>query len=160
MQEDAFDGADYYDCQDAEELMHESASEAIADLLDCWVTPPCDTPAVIQEHSPITVTAYRHVEISEAEFATRALHAAQSILEALDEEYGDPDGHHVLRQIEESLGAALAPALRAWCQEHYQPWMCNPSGKRVYDADAVEALMRKDKPEWFEATTESKEQNP
>lgn len=147
---DPFDGADYYDCSDAESLTHESEDEAIEYLLDGWASPDCDMVALIAEHSPITVTAYRRAEISEAEWLARALHAADSVLEGLDEEYGDPDGHHALRKDEESLAAALAPVIRAWCKEHYQPWQCNPSGTRVYEADEVEAMMRKYNKHWFE----------
>lgn len=145
---DPFDGADYYDCRDSESLSHETVDEAIEDLLDSWSSPSCDMVALIQEQSPITVTAYRCAEILEAEWTQRAVNAAEFILESLDEEYGDPDGSS--REKEQSLGAALAPVIRAWCKEHHQPWQCNPSGERVYEADEVEAMMRKYNKDWFE----------
>ena len=147
---DAFDGADYYDCCDSQLLRHDSPSEAIEDMLDMWATPDCDMVALIEEHAPITVTAYHRSEITDAEWTAFALNAAAGILDSINEEYGDPDGGHELRETEESLGAALEPALRAWCKEHYQPWRCNPSGERVYEAAEVEALMRADNPHWFE----------
>lgn len=150
--QDAFEGADYYECRDdAEELMHESAVEAIADLLDCWVTPLCDRVAVIEEQSPITVTAYRRAQIPAEEFTALALHAADGILESLDDEY-NPEGCEAgtLCEHERSLGDALEPVLRAWCEANYQVWVCRPSAKRVYAAAEVEALMRQHEPSWFE----------
>lgn len=152
---DPYDGADYYDCNDAESLTHETESEAIEYLLDSWATPDCDMVALIKEHSPITVTAYRRAEIPEAEWVARALHAAESILEGLDDEYGDPDGRHALSKDEMSLGAALDPVIRSWCKEHYQVWQCNPCGKREYSAEEVEAMMREENPGWFEKEEEA-----
>ena len=147
---DAFDGADYYDCCDAESLQYETPSEAIEDMLDSWASPDCDMVALIREHAPITVTAYWRAEITDAEWTAFALNAAVGILESIDEEYGDPDGSHDHRDKEKSLGAALEPALRAWCKDHYLPWRCNPCGERVYEAEEIEAMMREDNKHWFE----------
>lgn len=147
---DSFDGADFYDCRGAESLCFESPEEAIEDLLDMYATPDCDMVALIAEHSPITVTAYRRAEIPDAEWAAFALNAAIGILESMDEEYGDPDGRLDRNATEKLLGAALEPALRAWCREHYQPWQCNDCGSREYQAEGIEAMMREYNSHWFE----------
>lgn len=154
MQPDLFENADYYDCRDSESLSHETVSEAIEELFDCWAAPDGNMSELIKELSPVTVTAYHRREISDAEWSHVALHAAEAILESLDEEYGDPDDH-VERSQEQSLAATLAPVIRDWCKENYQVWQCRSAGKREYTAEQVEAMMRAENPDWFKPSEEA-----
>ncbi|OGF52932.1 MAG: hypothetical protein A2Z21_01900 [Candidatus Fraserbacteria bacterium RBG_16_55_9] len=56
---DLFDGADFYDARESEQLTHATPEDAVEEFIDLWLNPESDVSAVIREHSPVKVMAYR-----------------------------------------------------------------------------------------------------
>lgn len=151
-----YDAADFYDASDnAENLHHESEIEAIEDHLDGWVFPGCDMRDIIAKHGACTVVAWARRTIPDREIESHADHLAESFAERLDDEYGDPDGvYPCLPDARlETLKAALVPVLRAALTPQCI-WACEEVGRREFDAEEVEAMMRKENPDWFEEGAE------
>lgn len=144
--------ADYYDTDDSEELEHDAIEDAVADRLDCWATPDCDMLALIREHSPVKVKAFRRTVVSDQWIAATAHAALEAIADRFaEEEFSDPDGG------DNGLGAAAInaslPTMIAAVREFIARgivWGCTEVGRYSYSAAEVETMMRVHNPEWFE----------
>jgi len=145
-----YESADYYDATDnPEHLTYSSPEEAIAYMLDGWVSPERDIRDVIAEHGACTVVAWARKELSDADIMALAAQAADDFCERLDDEYGGPE-YPLLEAAElRALAEKLAPIFRE-AVEATTIWACEECGRREYTAEETEALMREHCPEWFE----------
>ena len=149
----AFDNAKFYDCRDPETLTYESPEEAVERFLDYWLNPGCDVEAVIREKcTPLTVDAYNPKEISDDQREAWVLGIEAYLEEQFGEEFGDPDGAPYLDHAKDHR-----LALRAWVYEVIageHVWACEKVAERTYTADEVVAMMREERPDWFEEEVE------
>jgi hypothetical protein len=147
---DAFDKADFYDCRGSETLTHESPEEALADYVNAFLSPGCDTAAVIREIAPVQVSAYERGAISKKDIENWAAFALEHVREHFADSYGDPDGAD---GIDDGAAEAAKPLMVTAIEklvEGAQVWSCDNIAQRTYDAAEVEALVREHCPEWFE----------
>lgn len=148
--DDAYDSARFYDCRDSERLSHVTPEAAIEELLDVHYEEGESTVSCIARLSPIEVTGYNRIAISESERDSWAGCLAVDLIEMIEELYGDP-GHSVCLAdgIEPEITRRMREAID-WVLEHGTLLACTPVGKRVYEAAEVETMMRLDNPQWFE----------
>lgn len=143
-----YDDADWYDCLDRETFTHESPEEAIEERLDLYATPGCDMQALVREHSPLVVNAHARDKVTEQWLQSMAIHLADALIEAWEEDFGDPDGGGT--EINQKLLVArLEPVVRE-VVSNARVWQCSPCGSHAYLAEEVEAMMREHRPDWFE----------
>ena len=112
-----FEGADFYDCSDPEQLQHTDPADAIQAALDYMDADP----------ETLEVTAYRRVAVDVPDLAERVLEDA---LERLDEMLGDPGGDPceptpAMLEAARTFAAAIAA--------DYTPWQCEPCGRATVD---------------------------
>lgn len=144
---DAFDNASYYDCDiHAERLSYESVDEAIAGYLDEWAERGQGVLDQIRCISPLTVTAFNPMTIDASRVAQWA---AEWIDESLSEDYADPDGPSLFegepqKKLAQGIKAVIADVL-----SEVRVWACEPVATRVYDAQAIERMIREYAPHWF-----------
>lgn len=149
----SFPPADYYTCDDPEELTHTEPADAIERHLDKFAEPGCNMLKIIEEHSPITVECYMRVSISELDIEAKAEYLAEQAHDDWVDEYGGPDGNE-LGAAEVSLFAkAIAPHLDRLYRSG-QVWNCEKFGEVELSREEVEAVMREQRPDWFEAKGE------
>lgn len=145
--EDPFDGADYYDVgDDIEDLQAESVEEALERWGDAWQEPGADTEQLIRQHAPVVVTAYRRRVVTEQYMKSFAYGLAEHLAEQFDQEFGDPDGHHLL-DITDFCNDVL-PLIRKTVERH-SVWQCEKAGERTFEADEVVRMLKQTCPEWF-----------
>lgn len=101
----------YWDCEDSEQLRHETVDEAIEAFIDGF-----DDPAMVPQ--TIEVKGYRRVPVE-----AYGINILDDVLEALDEEYGDPDGDST--EPTPAMKKAEAAFLDTICSE-YTPCLCEP----------------------------------
>jgi hypothetical protein len=147
-----FPEADFYDCEDAEHLSHESPEEAVEYAIDRWATPKSDMVKIIAEHAPITVTCYRRMLLDEKDHERIARSCADQAAEAWAEDWGDEDGTDGYQIVDADIKRAL-PQFVAAVRALYsgkEPWCCEPIARVPLDEEQVEAMMREHAPEWFD----------
>lgn len=114
----------YWGEPDQERYEAESADEAIADIIDGYDY----TESYLPEGGEIELVAMTPVP-----FFIGGRSIIETVLEGLDEEYGDPDGGK-----SEPTGAMLeaAQALADVVRQEYKPWLCEESLRVVVDVAA------------------------
>jgi len=160
MSVDAFDSAEFYDCFDSESLTHGTPEEAVEAWVDFWMDRDADITAVIREHAPCTVTAYRAEEIGEKWIQGLAESLLKRTEESLVEYFGNPNDYDDECISDADLKACL-PAMVCAVQRvvsHFHVRRCEPVATRTLNADQIEAMMREYCPYWFESKTQT--QNP
>jgi len=148
-----FDNADFYDCQDSEDLTCTTPEEALEEYIDGWTEVGDSLEAVIRKYSPIIVVGYRRKTISDGEMRREIRWSVDEFVQRLTNEYGDPDGgpdSSISTEAIEVLIDTIFPTIRETIDEHFLVWACESVGKREYNADEVIALMREHRPDWFE----------
>ena len=149
---DKFEGATFYDCVESERLTHDSPGKAIADVFDGLATPGESVKDCIRAHTPVTVTAYERQTIPQSWIEDQLERFVQGLDEEAAEEYGDPEGFRLVfdKDAETAIARALLPALTVQVQEHANVRSCEAVAIKVYDAAAIERVLRETCPEWFE----------
>ena len=143
---------DFYDCDGSERLTHESPEEAVESRLDAFLSPGCDVVKSIAEARPMVLWVYRtHPGPDEEVLKSEADSLLRDFEQWFDENYGDPeDFHEVLEEhdradylpILTTVLASLARRASIWCEE---------VARIELSAAQVEAMMRRHRPDWFEA---------
>ena len=148
---DRFPEADYYDCRQSEQLQHETIEEAVHDFLEVEMARDCDVAALIREHSPITVEAYRRKPVSEAWFERQAEIMVENAEGAFSEDFCEADDSPDNIPQERILACrkAVTEAIKTMFAGMV-PYDCEVIGKFDLEAEEVEALMREWEPGWFE----------
>lgn len=138
---DAFDGCDYYDCADPEDLTWTEPAEAIESFIDGFLSPNMTTEeirAAVEKHCPLVVTGYKRRPVGDADRQSYVFALSEHLLEAYDDEYGDPNGN--VESIDEDDFGAVAVLLRAavdkFC-DAAQVWACDKVAQREYTADEI-----------------------
>lgn len=142
-----FDTAKFYDSDDCEELRHTEVEEAIEDALDSAWDKGKTPDQVLEEITPLTITAFNPKEVDPEIAGNRA----QAVLDDFDEsmwhDYGDQIGHNklwtesALTSIKTKLEAGFKLAL-----ELMSVWQCEAVGSRTYTAEEIREIV----PGWFE----------
>lgn len=119
---DAFDTADFYSFEkDNEVLKHETVAAAMA-----WFA---DQAGPIT--FPITVYAYKAKEITETDIEGFAAIAREEMIDAINDEFGDPngDGDIVDDETEMAIDAAIVSIL---LNAKLRSWQCDLVGERTF----------------------------
>jgi len=132
-----FEEADFYTCDEDEEALHQTdPDEAIEEYLGYFYGDLSEAPETIE------VYAWGRVAIDRLLIDTLIYIALESVLERIDEEYGDEDSTIPT----ESMMAAAKSFAEAVLDE-YEVWRCGPCGQRTV---AVLPWVRKHRPDWLE----------
>lgn len=145
---DGFENADYYDCTGSEVLEHVTILDALEAYLDDFLSPHCNTAAIILDHAPYKVTAHQRKTVDDAWIRSTAEVLLEEASEAFDQEFGDPDGNSEVPGPSEEATLALIQVLKAY-YKGYRVWQCEESGSQVFTAHEVEVMMRQENPDWF-----------
>lgn len=142
---DAFDSADYYDCDDsAETLTHGSPAEALEDHLQGFATFGANEPwrVIAERAGEVTVYASRRREVKDGD--VRRL--AERMAEWLDEAWRDEDGFGPPDYDDEPLVAKIAERLLPVVRDIVtgpnallEVWACERCGERTYTPDEIVA---------------------
>jgi hypothetical protein len=154
-----FPDGDFYSCSDPETLTCTEPEEALEQYLDGDLDPKMTVAEVVASirARPITVTAYKPMEISDKQIETWADRLLETLAEDFSEEHGDPDGgpgDGFPSDAEKVLREAVTSIIR-----RSRVWSCAVVGKVTLTPDQIEELMREWCPDWFE-TTEPTEPAP
>lgn len=147
---DTFDNADYFDCRDGAELIHDTPEEAITSWIDDNYVEGESPIRCIRRLGPIEVMAFNREPIPAEWPRSMALHLVDRFVEDLEDEFGDPEGLHELTT--EAGRGAVADGFEALIRQaisQVAPWTCREVAKRVYTVAEVEAVCREYEPEWF-----------
>lgn len=146
-----FNGATFYTCDDdADALSYTDPDEAVEFALEAAYDPEAadPLPELIRAGAgdgTIEVYAYERTELPEGVPCLAPGAIVDQLLEALEEEYGDPDGAGMNDPTPEMLAAA--GALSAIIRSQYKPWHCEQVAKATVNVDA---WVRKHRPDWLE----------
>lgn len=140
----AFDDADYFDCGDPEELIHESLEEALERFIDDAWEPGSVMGELLDKLCPLKVTGYARKKVA-PRFGEAAI---DTMLDDFDEnywceEYGNPtDGDYPPWSASEliSLKAALYKVMGAALLKA-RPWQCEEVGTREFSKAELMALI-------------------
>lgn len=126
---------------EAERLSMETPEEAIVEAFE----------AMDEDERPraMTVRGYAPTKIDGAGYADGAV---ERFREALQEEYGDPDGDDldiIPKEVEAVLLAEIGAAFEKAAAAS-RAWSCEVVETREYTAEQVEAIVREECPEYFE----------
>jgi hypothetical protein len=126
---DGYDGADFYDCRESEELSHTDPDDAIQDYLDDLLEPGLTREqARARLPGTLTVTALRRRTVSESNKQYFADTALDDTLERLDDEYGGEAITHATPRMK-AAARAFSDAIAA----EYTPWQCERVAEREID---------------------------
>ena len=139
--EAAYRGADYYACNDPEELQHESAEEAIRDYLDNLTGSGDTWRETIAEAAPVEVTAYTRKEVPEAQIRVWAERMVEDLEETVAEDYGGPDGLRL--EGKEALTVEIMAAARKSINATHI-WQCDQVGTREYSEEELLEMFKED----------------
>jgi hypothetical protein len=145
-----FPPADYYTCDDPEQLTHTEPEDAIERHLDKCAESGCDMLKVIEEHSPLTVECYMRSSISELDIKAKAESLAEQAHDDWADEYGGPDCNELDVAEVSMFAKAIAPHLDRLYRSG-QVWNCERFGAVQLNRKEVEELMREHRPDWFKA---------
>lgn len=144
----------FWSCDDgAESLSHTELSDAVEDYVDGFLSPGCDTEAILREKvSPLSIYGYSRIEISDRDLDNLAEFLVDRLAEACDEdEWGDPNGdHHVLDKAGQAAFTARFAAVLREERKHIVPWTCAISKTVLVEGDELVAMVREFCPYWFE----------
>jgi hypothetical protein len=143
----SFPAADFYACNDPETLTRTTPEEAMEEYLDNVASPGCDMVALIREWSPLTVTAYVPMEVTDQEIKRWADSLTETLWEKWGDEHGDPDGSFGDGFPEDAKAVMLAAVQTI--VRGARVWSCTDIGTVTLDAEQVETLMRASRPDWF-----------
>lgn len=141
----AFDNADFYDCRDAERFEHQRLDECIEAYVDDLGSPGDDIVKTIHDAGTLEVSAYIVKAVSQEEADRVAADLLDTAEQRWDEEYGDFED-------KSAEFVDFLPRLKALVWEMFQsqkPWQCERVGKREFSPEEIEALVRKERPDWF-----------
>lgn len=154
----AIQGDDYWDCSDdTEQLTHSEPLEAIEYHLDGWLSPNCDTEAVIREKCSdgLTVYAWQRKTVTDADVER----VADDCLDAAEEAFGeqlelsDPDGDGSdFNKADRERARPLFEAAVRSLYEGAQVWACERFAKVELTCDELLELCRSEFPHWFEVS--------
>jgi hypothetical protein len=153
----AFEGAEYYDCDDSvESLSRATPAEALEYYFDSLHKEGVSIEDDIAAYSPVTVYAWHRMEPDLTIFAGGLVDTlAERIRE--DDELGmcDVDGYDPVKwdagAIEKAIADAIAPFGKS-----VVPWCCEQTGNREYSAEEATAILREQCPTWFKEATNGK----
>lgn len=153
---DKFDGiaADFWDCDDCpESLCNTDPVDALERHIDGWLSPGCDTVAIIRGFGKVEITPWFRNKLNQGHIddaVDRMLQLAEELLDE-DEELGDPNGDHncLADKALKEHRPKFVEAVKALYAEA-EPWGCEDGKPVVLTADEVIELMREHCPEWFE----------
>lgn len=144
-----FQDADFYDCNDREDLEFETPQEAVFDYLDSQCEPGCNALDVIKKACPLTVYAYKRMQTDDMFLETEAKHLLEIAEEDWLEVYGNPEADSSFaKEDHEKAIPALVGLLRMF-YSNGDVYACDGVGSVTLDALQVEALMHEFNPEWF-----------
>lgn len=148
--DDQFDSAEFYDACDSEVYTATTPEEAVEAWLDFWMEPGCDVAALIREHAPCEVIAYRREVVSDEWIRSEAEWLFDRVSERFEEDFGNPDADpcHADADLDACMPAMMA-AVRQLVTRG-KVWRCERVATRVLNAEQIEAMMREYNPEWFE----------
>ena len=129
---------DYWDSEGEERLTHTDIDEALQYILDGIDPLP----------EKIEICGYAHIVPNIESLAT---HALNSLLEGLDEDYGDPDGGYTEASI--AMKEAAKEFLTAVLDE-YDVWACDLVKRETVD---VTTWVKENCPEWLELEPRQKQ---
>lgn len=144
----------YYDCMDSERLKYTSPEEAIVELfvfeygIDFEGTL---TDEEVAKHCPVTVLGHAPAVINYNYVYSCAEGAVERFEESLSEDYGDPEGGYRIltdnarQDLTERLFGLFSDAVKT-----VTSWSCDVVEKRVYTAEEICAILRREQPEWFD----------
>lgn len=146
------DSVDFWTCDAAaESLSTTEFEEAVVEYVDGLLSPGCDTEQVIRAMAPLIVYGHSRIKVTDERLQIEAEHVVDRLVEALEDEWGDPDDRRRVLSAEgqKLLVEKFAAALRE-VREHIVPWHCEVTKTVVLEADELVALARRLCPEWFE----------
>jgi hypothetical protein len=149
---DAFDTAELYDCRDSEFIDHTSPAEAIAELIENdYMERDADVRQLIREKvGSVTVVAYRSKDITDEWIGNEAERLLELAQDDYYEEHGEGSQDFLPDLNAASVELDMVALLKRLYGDDRRIWDITQVGQRTYDADAIEALMREERPEWFE----------
>jgi transcriptional regulator of met regulon len=158
MCEDKFANAKFYDARDREILSVQDPEEEIVEYFDGESLHGQELLDKIAEDCPLTVNAMNPREITDEMIAHCAEQAMERATEALIEdfeEYWSPDGDDTVLKKEDvdKATAAVTEILRELFTK-VKVWGCEVVATRDYSAQEVEAILRRDQPDWFKEETD------
>jgi hypothetical protein len=139
--EAAYLGADYYACDDPEELQHESPEEAIRDYLDNLVGDSWRE--TIAEAAPVEVTAYTRKEVPDEQIRQWTLGMVEDLEERVGDEYGGPEGFDFEPKAKEALFVEIMAAARKSINATHI-WQCDQVGTREYSEEELLEMFKED----------------
>ena len=142
----------FYDCRESERLWCTSPEEAIVELFDvCYDWNGDLTNEEVAKHCPVTVMGHAPAVINSNYIYSCAENAVNRFEEALEEDYGDPDGSGKVLPPSVKFDLTVRLFLMFSDAAKMMPvWLCETVEKKVYTAEEVCAILRADMPEWFD----------
>lgn len=133
----------YWDCRQSERLQNTEPDEEIEQWLDDAWEPEFEkmTREQVLAALPKTIEliGFKRMEASAVEYTGNVL---DSLLESIDEEYGDPDNYsEPTAEMKDLERAFIEGVLKL-----YTPWACEESAKRTV---VVADWIAENQPEWF-----------
>jgi hypothetical protein len=134
----------FWDCSDGSELSHTDEDDAIEAYLDAMLDSKM-TPAEVLATLPemVTVYGFAHDELVGCEAWAEI--ALESLIECIDDEYGNPD--KMTQATKGMLDAARAFVTAVVAD--YAPWRCSKVAEKTIE---VEPWIREHRPDWLEVS--------
>lgn len=146
---DKFNGAKFYDCDaEAEQLNYTSPADAIEAFVDYNFTPGETLARCIERLAPVKVSAFVPMDIDEAWCRILTDRLVEDLLQALEEDFGDPDGCHLTLKDSKPVKTLIRAAVDQAAKDA-AVWGCVAVAERAYDAAGIEAVLRQHCPQWF-----------
>ncbi len=145
-----FPDGEFFSCSDVNEhLSSTNPIEAIAEFVESYLSPDCDTAEVIREDIVgVTVYAFNRAKVGERELSEVAASLSERAAEFWNENYTGPDGEFSIDDKEiAAFAEEILPALAKLYKR--EPWLCEQVGSIDLSAEQLEALMRQECPNWF-----------
>jgi len=152
---DKFNGikADFWDCDDSEQLKHIDPISALEDWVGSHIDPGRPLEEIIREMGEITIEAYLRARHSDTEIDDAIDRAIDNAREALDDEteHGDPDGEIAMFTVDvlAKHRPAFEAAVRALAADA-RVWQCEFARGVDLSPDETIEILRVERPEWFE----------
>jgi hypothetical protein len=125
----------FWSCENVDELRHTDADDAVEDYLESM--------DINWEDEEATVSVYGYARMRVSAHVRTGL---EDILEAIDEEYGDPNTTRSIRDMITPGMEAAFEALVEAIEKDYQSWQCEVVEERHV---LVLAWVREHKPHWL-----------
>lgn len=154
---DAFDNADFYTCIDPDRLILESPDEAIMEWLDRHRMLGRSVLDLINNHTPITVMAFKRSQVSDLWIESTAEWLLDQAADSFFNEYGSPDVNDNDDIDDDDIKRAM-PSMKAAVKQLVESttvWQREQVASRNFDTDQVTAMMREKCPRWFTSDRET-----